>query len=177
MISQKIGNFKEYKQKYINICDQEYACIKESYRGIKLPYISLLEYEKAKGKIITFPTFISTSEDPKVAERFSGKRNSKDLYERGLLFSVICFIRNNLKEKWISNGIYLEGQSMHAKEKEILFLPFSFFYVSDVQINLENCTAEIFLEAIGKEEILEEKIKIGKEIEYNKDSNIMQVKQ
>ena len=47
----------------------------------------------------------------------------------------------------------------------------------DVQIDLTNYTADIYLDTIGKKEILEEKIKIGKEIEYNPKEKIMQVKE
>ena len=36
--------------------------------------------------------------------------------------------------------------------------------------------AEIFLETIGKKEILEEEIKLGKEIKYNEKEKIMEVK-
>ena len=39
-----------------------------------------------------------------------------------------------------------------------------------------NYTADIYLEIIGKTEILEEKIKKGKEIEFNKEENIIQIK-
>ena len=149
----------------------------EIYRGIKLPYISLLEYEKAKGKIISFPMFLSTNEEEKIAKLFSGRETSKGLYKNRLCFSVVYFIKNNLKENWISNGINIQDVSMYTKEKEIVFLPFSFFYVRDVKIDIVNYTADIYLETIGKEEILEEKIQMGKEIEYNKEKGIMQVKQ
>ena len=150
---------------------------KEIYRGIRLPYISLLEYEKAKGKIIFFQSFVSTSEKENIAKQFSRRETSKELYKNTLLFSVLFFIKNNVKEKWISNGIKIQAYSQYRMEKEILFLPFSFFYVRDVKIDIVNYTADIYLETIGKEEILEEKIKMGKEIEYNKEKGIMQVKQ
>ena len=41
------------------------------YRGIKLPYSSILKYERAMGKIIAIPYFISTSEEVKISEMFS----------------------------------------------------------------------------------------------------------
>ena len=63
------------------------------------------------------------------------------------------------------------------KEKEFLYQPFSFYYVRDVQIDYDNFSADIYLETIGKKEILEEKIKFKKEIEYNKNENIMQIKE
>ena len=58
-----------------------------------------------------------------------------------------------------------------------MFQPFSFFHVKNVKINISDYTADIYLETIGKKEILEEQIQKGKEIEYNKEENIIQVKQ
>ncbi len=43
-------------------------------------------------------------------------------------------------------------------------------------IDLENYTADIYLETIGKKEILEEKIKLGKEIKYNEKEKIIEIK-
>ena len=57
-----------------------------------------------------------------------------------------------------------------------MYQPFSFYYVRDVQIDQKNYKADIYLETIGKQEILEEKIKLGKEIKYNEKEKIMEVK-
>jgi hypothetical protein len=64
---------------------------------------------------------------------------------------------------------------MYEKEKEHVFLPFSFYYVRDVKIDIKKYTADIYLESIGKKEILEEIIKKGKEIKYNEKEKIMEV--
>ena len=45
-----------------------------------------------------------------------------------------------------------------------------------VNIDIKNYIADIYLETVGKKEILEEKIKKGKSIEYNKNAQIMEVK-
>ena len=82
---------------------------------------------------------------------------------------------NYFKKNWVPNGVNIQKLSVYD-EKEILYQPFSFYYVRDVQIDQNNYKADIYLETIGKEEILEEKIKIGKEIKYNEKENIMQVK-
>ena len=93
-------------------------------------------------------------------------------------FSVVFHITNLFEENnnWISNSINVQDTSKYKNEKEFLFQPFSFYNVTDVIINEKEHKADIFLETIGKKEILEEQIKIGKEIEYNKDKNIMEVK-
>ena len=60
--------------------------------------------------------------------------------------------------------------------KKKYFQTFSFFFVSGVQINLKKYTADIYIETIGKTQILEEEIKKGKEIIYNELENIVEVK-
>ena len=146
-------------------------CFKEDkkilYKGFNLEYSSLLQYEKAKGEIILFPIFISTIEDKKRIKGFFSINNSK--------FRTIMNITNNHKRNWISNVINIKSASLY-KEREFVFLPFSFFYLKDIRINIEEFTAEIDLETIGKTEILEYKFQNGNEIEYNKNENIIQIK-
>ena len=150
---------------------------KTLYRGVKLPYSSLLLYERAKGKIVLFSSFTSASESIFCAKRFCGRENSKELYEANCLFSVILLINNKWENKWISNGINIQKESKYKKEKEILFQPFSFYLLKDVNINLENYTADIYLDTIGKTEILEEKLKDNIDIEYNYSKNIIEIKE
>ena len=124
------------------------------YKGVKMNYSSLLPYKRAIGKIILLTNFIYTSEDESDAKRFAGRKDSLSLYKTSLKFSVIFKIKNIYKKNWISNGILnIEN------EKEIVFQPFSFYNVIDVKIDYKNYTADIYLETIGKTEILEEKNK------------------
>jgi hypothetical protein len=146
------------------------------YRGIKLPYSKVLLYERAKGKKIVYSTFTSVSESANIADNFSGRKNTQSSYENTNKFSVIVIISNNYKKEWISNGIKIEDISQYKNEKEVIFQPYSFYYVKDVQIDHKNYKADIYLETIGKKEILEEQIKIGKEIKYNDNEKIMEAK-
>ena len=163
-----LNNFGKTGETYYNLK-------KELQRGLKMPYSSLLPYERAKGKVILLSSFTSTSEDTKVAENFSGRKNTKSLYNTRKRFSVILIITNYCKNNWVPNGVNIQKLSVYD-EKEILYQPFSFYFVRDVQIDQQNYKADIYLETIGKQEILEEKIKIGKEIKYNEKEKIMQVK-
>ena len=149
---------------------------KTLYRGIKMPYSCLLPYERAKKKIILISSFTSTSENKEMAMKFSGRVNSKELYQSNLLFSVLFYIKNNWQEGWISNGINIQNLSEYKKEKEIIYQPFSFYQLNNVNINLSNYTADIYLETIGKTEILEEQLKNNQNISYNKSKNIMEIK-
>ena len=145
------------------------------YRGIQIPYSSLLPYERAKGKIIILTAFTSSSENLEKAENFAMKKKSSDLYKKKLLFSVIYYIKNTWKENLISNGINIQELALYKNEKEILIQPFSFYHVKNVEIDHKLYTANIFLEIIPKTHILEEEIKKGKNIIYNEDKNIIEI--
>ena len=146
----------------------------ELYHGCRLSYSILLKYERAKGKIILETGFKSTSDEKYVAIGVSFRKKSSDLYKNRHLFSVIFIIRNIYKNNLIPNGIEVNYSEFNY-EKEVLFQPFSFFYVKEVKIDLANYTADIYLDTIGKKEILEEQIKYGKNIKYNENEKIMEV--
>ena len=150
---------------------------KEVLRGIKVPYSSLLPYKRAEGKVILLSSFTSTSQNAKSAKTFSGRNRAEEQFKSKLLFSVIYIIKNCCQKDWISNGINIMDESFFKKEKEILYQPFSFYFVRSVEIDLNHYTADIYLETIGKKEILEEELKVGKNIEYNPNKRIMQVKE
>jgi hypothetical protein len=141
-----------------------------------MKYCDLLPYERAKGKIILLSAFTSTSKDVLVAKTWAGRDDTQTLYKANLRFSVVFIIRNLYNKNWISNGIDIKKASQHSDEEEILYQPFSFYYVRDVQIDNKNYLADIYLDTIGKTEILEEKIREGKEIEFNPKLKIMEVK-
>jgi len=102
--------------------------------------------------------------------------DSKKIYKAKHNFSIEFIIINRFKQNYISNGINIQNDSPYKVEKSFVFQPFSFYYVKDVQIDTQNYTSTIYLETIGKEEILEEQIKKGKEIEFNEETKIMEVK-
>ena len=149
---------------------------KKVYRGITMPYTSLLPYERVIGKRILLSAFTSTSENEKKAKLWSRRKISKKIYENDFQFSIVYYITNNYKNHWLSNGVNIQNVSKYQNEEEYLFLPFSFYKVTEVKINMNEFTADIYLETIGKKEILEEQIKMGKEIEYNILENIIQIK-
>ena len=146
------------------------------YRGIKIPYSNLLPYERARGKIIILSPFTSATENKEVALVFAKRKKSQEIYKENLLFSVLYIIKNKWENNWISNGIKIQDNSVYKKEKEILFQPFSFYYVDKVDINLSKYTADIYLETMGKTEIFEEKLAKGKELFYDGYENIIRFK-
>ena len=132
--------------------------------------------KEQREKSFLLSAFTSTSQDELVAKSWAGRDDTHALYKANLRFSVVFIIRNFSKENWISNGIDIQKASNFDYEKEILYQPFSFYYVRDVQIDNKNYIADIYLDTIGKTEILEEKIREGKEIGFNPKLRIMEVK-
>ena len=165
-------SLNSYAEKNVKFYTRNNAIV---YRGIKIPYSCLLPYIRAKGKIILLSSFTSTSESKEKALSFSGRKKSLELYKTSLLFSVLFIIKNIWNKDWISNGINIQKESVY-NEKEILYQPFSFFFVTDVKIDLKNYTADIYLETIGKTQILEKEIKKGKEIIYNESKKMVEIK-
>ena len=172
--SRLMYSLNQYANKYGKYCEENKKIL---LRGAKLYYSCLLPYERAIGKIILLSAFTSTSEKEYVAKKWAGRGKEEKVYKTSLRFSVVFHITNlyNKDKKWISNSIDIHDNSKYEKEKEVLFQPFSFYRVIKVEFNIKNYSADIFLETVGKKEILEEKIKLGKEIQYNEKENIMEV--
>ena len=162
---------------YINIDgEKKNAYIKENrnfYRGVKMPYSSILPYIRVKGKVIILSSFMAASEEKSIAEKFAGREKSSNIYKTNLYFSVIFYINNIYKNGWIPSMISIPK---HIEKDDFkIFLPFTFYYVKDVKIDTKKYTSDIYLETIGKTEILEEKIKMGKKVEYDEKENIIKI--
>ena len=142
------------------------------YRGAKETYINLLPLERLKGKIILFSAFTSISENKEIAIEFSSRDKIKEIYEAKKLFSVVYIIKDSVKENCVPCGINIQSIAEY-EEKEILFQPFSFYYVEDVKFNYKNYYVDVYLETISKKEIFEEKIKNGKKVIYDEKANLM----
>ena len=138
------------------------------YRGIKTYLSSLLYYERTKGQLICFPSFTSSSLDFDVAKKFSENNKNDEEY------STIITINYIYKEGFIPTAVDISDISPFPKEKECLFYPYSFFNIKDIQINHQEKKATIELDAIGKKEIIEEKLKNEDKctLEYNEEGFI-----
>ena len=146
------------------------------YRGIYLDYLDALSYKKYKDNIISFQTFLSTSPKVGTAEFFSRlKRSSVQERQKECKFSSILKIEYNWDEGLFPLCFDISDISYYKNEEEYLFHPFSFFKIKDFKIDLINHTLNLDLQTIGKKEILEEQIKLGKKIILNEPKKIMEV--
>ena len=136
---------------------------KKLYRGIKSNLSDVLSYERAKGEIICFPSFTSTSLHLNVAKGFAKPKENSNQYE------TIITINYIYKNGFIPTAVDVSSISKFPQEGEHLFFPYSFFVVKNVQIKHSKRKAEIELDTVGRKENLEKYIKEGYKIIYNKD--------
>ena len=143
------------------------------YRGVLISYSLITNYLRNIGKIITFPSFFSTTLDVETAKDFSRFYESKE--ERNGLFSTNYIININPRNNWIAQGFNINEISHYQKEREILFQPFCFFILNDVKVDIKNCMCYIYMELIGKKEIWEKSMNSTSNILYIKNENVIEL--
>lgn len=132
------------------------------YRGVKSNLSDLLVYERAKGKLICFPSFTSTTIIKTVAIDFS-KRKNPEQYETIIIIDYIY------KNGFIPTAVDISEISEFKHEKECLFPPYSFFKVKNTEIDYKLKTAKIELETVGRKEILEKYLKDESTLVYKEE--------
>ena len=156
---------------------------KRLYRGLTMSYINLSFYERNEGNIITFPSLTSFSSDEYIAKCFCGKikdNNYPNYYypiekrKSEGIFSVMYIIDYKYENNWTPSAFSLKDLSYNRFENEYIFQPYTFYKIIKVETNIEQYEANIYLENIGKEKILENFIKRNKIIKYNEKKNIME---
>ena len=173
----KIAFFVSGLQLSLNIYGKKdrkgFNCKSEIYRGARLNYSLILNYQRNVGKIITFPSFLSATLNINVAKQFSNYDISKEL--RDGKFSTNYIININPNNDWIAQGFNISGLSFYKNEDEILFQPFCFFIVHKVDVNLNKNTCDIYMELIGKKEIWEEKMNENSTVDYKEEENFIKL--
>ena len=150
-----------------------FNCKCELYRGVLLKYSYILKYLKNIGNIITIQSFFSTSLDLDVAKEFAHYNEPKQ--DRNNLVSTIYIVKVDPKNNWIAQGFSINELSHYENEKEILFQPFCFFKIENINVNLDNTTCKIYLILIGKKEIWEQSMNSTSSIFYIKNENIVEL--
>ena len=110
-----------------------------------------------------------------MAQNWSGRENSRNIFLYNHKFSVIYSISNKVLNESIPWGINIEKISAFSKEEEILFQPFAFYLVKNVKFDYEEFSVDIELELLMKKEILEYQIKKGKHVNYDKIQNLIYI--
>ena len=162
-----LNNYGFEKQKYFK--NNSFV-----YRGAKTKYTNLLPFERALGKVVTISNFNSTTKNRRLADRWAGRENSRNGYLYNRKFSVIYLIKN-VVVKSIPFGVNIENLSHYNSEEEILFQPFAFYFVKNVEFDYEEFSVDIELEVLLRKEILENEIKNGKQVNFDKIQNLIYI--
>ena len=175
-------NYIEYFAGNLMYCFVEYGkknnkgvnSRKTFYRGELSDVIELMEYLKNRGLLITYPCFLKITEKKELAQ-VSSKRDMN--YKNKDLYSVIFKIDYFYQKGYEPSVIDLKDLLYYPDEYEYILLPFTFLKLKKIEINSTKLTADIELEIIGKDEVLEYQIGKSKGIlEYNEKENKMYVK-
>ena len=143
------------------------------YKGMELNIIEVLEYLKNRQYNITFPYFFTMSDKKSFAEITSKRNKSFKERESKELYSVIMEIKYLFDDGYEPCIYNLTDLCQYPDEEEYFLLPFTFLKLEKITIDSKNLIADIELEVIGKEVILENDIKELKSIEYDEKKNIM----
>ena len=141
------------------------------YKGVQLNIVDLLEFLKNKNTLITFPYFFTLTTNKNFAE-ISSQRNNEDIKNKDL-FSVIMKIDYLYDDGYEPCIFDLRDLALYPDEEDYIILPFTFMKLDTIKIDSNKLIADLELKVIGKEEILEDKIRGCKEIFYDKGRHIM----
>ena len=142
------------------------------YRGTTLNIVEILELLKNRGLIIAFPYFVSLVNRKDFAEKDSERKLSEKERKNKEFYSVIMKI-NYLFEKKYKPSVFNLKNLSDSKEEEFILLPFTFLKLKSIKIDSSNYIADLELDILGKKEILENKIKESKTIEFDSTQNIV----
>ena len=143
------------------------------YKGIQLDIINLFEFYKNEGIIISFSNFMMITQNKDIAILNSQRNIPLEDRKDKNLFSVIFNIQYS-HDNGFEASIYDLSQLMpYPDEESFIILPFTFFYVEKITTDSKNMNADIDLLVIGKKEILEHKVKMGKKLTYDKKNGII----
>ena len=143
------------------------------YKGIKLDFINLLEFIKNDKLIISFAHFLMISPRKELALLKSERNLALADRKNQNLFSVILNIEYYYDNNFEPSIFDINELMPYPDEEEFIALPFTFFEVKKIEYNTKNMDADIYLNVIGKSEILENKIKKGKKLVYDENRKIM----
>ncbi|CAF1322353.1 unnamed protein product [Adineta ricciae] len=96
------------------------------YRGQGLLVVDFEKLRKAKGGLLSFNNFLSTSKDEKVASMFA-ESNSADVSLFGILYKI------NVTESSAPYAFLRGGLSHHSNEKEVLFSMHTVFRIGEIE--------------------------------------------
>ena len=146
----------------------------ELYKGMQLDIINLFEYIKNETFLISYSHFMTITSKKQLAE-LNSQRNIPLIYRTNKnIFSVMITIHYLHDDGFIPSIFNISDLIPYPDEEECIVLPFTFFKLNKVVINENKMNVDIDMTVIGKFEILEEKVKLGKKLFFNEKNYTMQ---
>ena len=155
---------------FLNILESSEAKISNEiqiFRGDKMVFEQLCDYQENKNKIIFFKGFCSASKSIDIAIPYS------NVFGNSEAFSVITTINYKINRGWVPYCFDISKFEKFKSEKTVLFAPNTCFKIKDVKIDKPHKKAEILVDSIGIKR--NENVKEVKDIIYNESGNFFQV--
>ena len=148
------------------------------YKGEQLNIVDLMEFLKNRKNIITFQYFLSVSSNKQSAEMLSKRKMEVQERKEKQFYSVILKFDYLYDDGYIPSVIDLREIQPYPDDENYMLLPFTFSHLKKITIDSNNYLADIELDIIGKNEILESQIKNDdkKVLEYDEKNHIMILK-
>ena len=170
-ISYFVGNLMYRIVQYGNEEKKGVTKAQKFYKGIQLNIFNLFEFIKSEGLLISFSHFMMISAKKELA-LINSRRNLHLMNRKDKsLFSAMLNIDYLYDDGYQPSIFDLNNLIPYPDEEEFIVLPFTFFYVKSIKYDILKMNVDIDLEVIGKFEILEEKVKIGKKIIFDDKSH------
>ena len=148
------------------------------YKGMQLNIIDLMEFLKNRHLLITFEYFLSISSNKELAELLSKRKMEIEERKQKQFYSVILKVDYLYDDGYKPSIIDLRDLLPYPNDENYIILPFTFYTLKKIEIDSDKYLADIELEIIGKDEILENQIKNDdkKVLDYDKKNHIMILK-
>ena len=150
------------------------------FKGMQLSIVDIMEFLKNRQLIIIFEYFLSVSSKKELAEITSKRKMDVKERKEKQFYSVILKIDYAYDNGYKPSIIDLRDLQPYPSDENYIILPFTFLNLKKIEIDSNKYLADIELEVIGKNEILENQIKDNnnnnKVIEYDDKQHIMILK-
>ena len=147
------------------------------YLGIQIPFSELLLFKENENKIINLPFFSTLYLDKSEAETQSGinELSEEQINNRKEQnkFNVLINIKYHLDKQNIPSIFDI---SEFSKNESYLLLPYTFLKINKINIDNQKYTANIELNIINKNRIVEQYLTKKSKIDYDYFNNIVDIK-
>jgi hypothetical protein len=155
---------------FLNILEKSEVKINNEvqiFRGDRMDYKEILNYQKKINKIIFFKGFCSASKSLEIATPYS------NVYGNSEAYSVITTINYKIKRDWVPYCFDISEFEKFENQKTVLFAPDTCFKIKGVDIDEQHKKAKILLDSVGIKR--DRNLKEVKDIIYNENENFFNV--